>query len=107
MPAPTEEETPQTQPQQTQPSQPSQQSQQSQGHHIELPAESETPKHEGEGNTELKDHKGWDGKARVSKSATLKNPEALSDPEYSDEDNVVPGEQIEADEGRQCNMKTP
>jgi len=103
MPAPTEEETPQIQPQQTQPSQPSQQSQ---GHHIGLPAESETPKHDAEGSTELKDHKGWDGKARVPKSATLKNPEALSDLEYSDEDNVVPGEQIEADEGRQCGMKT-
>lgn len=41
---------------------------------------------------------GWDGKLRVQKQATLANPEALSDPEYSDE-NAPPVEQIEADEG--------
>ncbi|TKA29724.1 hypothetical protein B0A50_03087 [Salinomyces thailandicus] len=29
---------------------------------------------------------GWDGKLRVNKQATLANPEALSDPDYSDED---------------------
>ncbi|KAI7667561.1 L domain-like protein, partial [Hortaea werneckii] len=29
---------------------------------------------------------GWDGKLRVNKQATLANPEALSDPEYSDDD---------------------
>lgn len=40
---------------------------------------------------------GWDGKLRVNKTATLANPEALSDPEYSDDD-VPPPEQIEADE---------
>lgn len=29
----------------------------------------------------------------------LLNPEAISDAEYSDEENVLPGEEIEADEG--------
>ena len=43
---------------------------------------------------------GWDGKLRVEKKLELVNPEALSDPEYSDEENVVPGETIDADEGR-------
>lgn len=42
---------------------------------------------------------GWDGKLRVEKKLELANPEALSDPEYSDEENVVPGETIDADEG--------
>ncbi len=41
---------------------------------------------------------GWDGKLRVNKQATLANPEALSDPDYSDED-APPVDQIEADEG--------
>jgi len=42
---------------------------------------------------------GWDGKLRIEKKLELVNPEALSDPEYSDEENVVPGETIDADEG--------
>jgi hypothetical protein len=42
---------------------------------------------------------GWDGKLRIEKKLELANPEALSDPEYSDEENVVPGESIDADEG--------
>jgi hypothetical protein len=42
---------------------------------------------------------GWDGKLRIEKKLELANPEALSDPEYSDEENVVPGEVIDADEG--------
>ena len=42
---------------------------------------------------------GWDGKLRVEKKLELANPEALWDPEYSDDENVVPGEQLEADEG--------
>ena len=41
---------------------------------------------------------GWDGKLRVNKQATLANPEALSDPDYSDED-APPVDQINADEG--------
>lgn len=47
----------------------------------------------------LTNGKGWDGKLRIPGRASLANPEALSDPEYSDEDNVVDGEKIEADEG--------
>jgi len=45
---------------------------------------------------------GWDGKLRIEKksnSVELLNPEAISDPEYSDEEHVAPGEVIEADEG--------
>jgi protein phosphatase 1 regulatory subunit 7 len=46
----------------------------------------------------LTDSKGWDGKLRMPpRTATLTNPEALSDPEYSDPD-APPVEQIEADE---------
>ena len=41
---------------------------------------------------------GWDGKLRVNKQAVLVNPEALSDPDYSDED-APPVEEIDADEG--------
>ncbi|KAK3066218.1 protein phosphatase regulatory subunit Sds22 [Teratosphaeriaceae sp. CCFEE 6253] len=40
---------------------------------------------------------GWDGKLRVNKQATVANPEALDDPDYSDED-APPPDQIEADE---------
>jgi protein phosphatase 1 regulatory subunit 7 len=43
--------------------------------------------------------KGWDGKLRVDRRPVLENPEAISDPEYSDEEHVVPGEEISADEG--------
>jgi len=46
-----------------------------------------------------KDSNGWDGKLRVEKKTILSNPEAISDPEYSDEENILPGEQIGADEG--------
>jgi protein phosphatase 1 regulatory subunit 7 len=46
-----------------------------------------------------RDSKGWDGKLRVEKKPVLQNPEAISDPEYSDEENILPGEQIDADEG--------
>jgi protein phosphatase 1 regulatory subunit 7 len=44
---------------------------------------------------------GWDGKLRIEKEkkAELVNPEAISDPEYSDEEQVLPGQTIEADEG--------
>ncbi|CZT00495.1 probable regulatory subunit of protein phosphatase-1 [Rhynchosporium agropyri] len=41
---------------------------------------------------------GWDGKLRLEKQVELANPEAISDAEYSDEENVLPGEEIEADE---------
>jgi protein phosphatase 1 regulatory subunit 7 len=42
---------------------------------------------------------GWDGKLRVEKKLELANPEALSDPDYSDEEQVLAGEEIKADEG--------
>ncbi|EGZ77258.1 protein phosphatases PP1 regulatory subunit sds22 [Neurospora tetrasperma FGSC 2509] len=72
------------------------------GHHIELVDDHPSPRHEGEaGSPALRDSKGWDGKLRVPKSAVLANPEALSDPEYSDDDNIVPGEEVAADEGKQ------
>lgn len=44
------------------------------------------------------DKNGWDGKLRVGPRAVITNPEALSDPEYSDDD-APPVEQISADEG--------
>lgn len=46
-----------------------------------------------------KDSKGWDGKLRVDRKPVLENPEAISDPEYSDDEHVIPGEEISADEG--------
>jgi hypothetical protein len=67
--------------------------------HIEIPAGHEDPKEEGQASPGMKNSRGWDGKLRVPKSALLSNPEALSDPEYSDDDNIMPGEQISADEG--------
>jgi protein phosphatase 1 regulatory subunit 7 len=51
------------------------------------------------------DSKGWDGKLRVERRPVLHNPEAISDPEYSDEEHVVPGEEINADEGEFHNMQ--
>lgn len=50
----------------------------------------------------MKDRNGWDGKLRVddqdNRRAVLANPEALEDPDYSDED-APPVEEIGADEG--------
>jgi protein phosphatase 1 regulatory subunit 7 len=70
------------------------------GHHIELVDDNPSPRHDGESSPGLRSSKGWDGKLRVSKNAVLANPEALSDPEYSDEENVIPGEELDADEGK-------
>lgn len=47
----------------------------------------------------IRDSKGWDGKLRFPKNAVVANPEALSDAEYSDDENVNPGDVIPADEG--------
>lgn len=44
---------------------------------------------------------GWDGKLRLEKKPIITNPEALSDPEYSDED-APPVDVIDADEGAFC-----
>jgi protein phosphatase 1 regulatory subunit 7 len=49
---------------------------------------------------------GWDGKLRVDKKLELANPEALSDPEYSDDEQVLPGEVIGADEGTYRDVAT-
>ena len=55
-------------------------------------------KSESKSSAPLTGTSGWDGKLRMTpKSAILTNPEALSDPEYSDPD-APPAEQIEADE---------
>ncbi|OQN97971.1 hypothetical protein B0A48_16276 [Cryoendolithus antarcticus] len=40
----------------------------------------------------------WDGKLRVAKTATLANPQALTDPDYSDDSDAPPPDQIAADE---------
>ncbi|KAI1136065.1 protein phosphatases PP1 regulatory subunit sds22 [Hypoxylon sp. FL0543] len=68
-------------------------------HHIEVVEEGTHSEHgEGQPSPGLRDSKGWDGKLRIERNAVVHNPEALSDPEYSDEDHVVPGEEISADE---------
>jgi len=69
------------------------------GQHIELFDDNPSPRQDGESSPGLKNSKGWDGKLRVPKSAVLANPEALSDPEYSDDENVIPGDEVAADEG--------
>lgn len=65
---------------------------------LEEPAEVQHHNHDAESGQGLKNDKGWDGKLRVDR-ATLANPDAISDPEYSDEENVLQGETISADEG--------
>lgn len=71
------------------------------GHaHIEIPEEQRALEDEGETSPGMKNSKGWDGKLRVPKSTLLSNPDALSDPEYSDDDNVMDGQEISADEGK-------
>ncbi|KAK3329318.1 hypothetical protein B0H66DRAFT_610120 [Apodospora peruviana] len=70
------------------------------GHHIELVDDNPSPRHDGETSPGLRNSKGWDGKLRVPKSAVLTNPEALSDPEYSDDENILPGDELAADEGK-------
>ncbi|KAG4034660.1 hypothetical protein MFRU_002g00170 [Monilinia fructicola] len=58
--------------------------------------------HDAQESTPPRNSSGWDGKLRIEKEKGKKlellNPEAISDPEYSDEENVVPGEIINADE---------
>ena len=77
------------------------------GHHIELVDDNPSPRPDGEASPGLRDSKGWDGKLRVPKSAVLANPEALSDPEYSDDDNVIPGDEVAADEGKEGRRVLP
>jgi hypothetical protein len=73
---------------------------QSPEHHIELVDGHPPQKVEGETSPGLRSSKGWDGKLRVQpKKAVLSNPEAISDAEYSDDENVAPGEEVPPDEG--------
>ncbi len=67
--------------------------------HIDIQDDREAPREDGEASPGMRNSKGWDGKLRVPKSALMTNPEALSDPEYSDDSNVLQGEEISADEG--------
>ena len=67
--------------------------------HIDIQDDHPSPRAEGETSPGLRNSKGWDGKLRVPKAALVTNPEALSDPEYSDDENVLGGETINADEG--------
>lgn len=73
------------------------------GRHIELVTDDSKDEKKDENGTEpspaLTNGKGWDGKLRIPGRVSLANPEALSDPEYSDEENVVPGDEIQPDEG--------
>ncbi|GJN70541.1 hypothetical protein Purlil1_12208 [Purpureocillium lilacinum] len=66
--------------------------------HIDIQDDREAPREDGEASPGMRNSKGWDGKLRVPKSALMTNPEALSDPEYSDDSNVLQGEEISADE---------
>jgi protein phosphatase 1 regulatory subunit 7 len=50
------------------------------------------------GTGKMKGNNGWDGKLRVDRRPQITNPEALEDPDYTDED-APPVEEIEADEG--------
>lgn len=75
----------------------------SHAHHIEV-VEEDARSDRGDnqptlGSPSLRDSKGWDGKLRIDRNATIQNPEALTDPEYSDEENVLEGQEISADEG--------
>jgi hypothetical protein len=66
--------------------------------------------HEGDsspGGGTPKSSSGWDGKLRLEKKIELVNPEAISDPEYSDEEQVLAGETIEADEGTMLLLLVP
>lgn len=67
--------------------------------HIDIQDDRVAPREDAGASPALRNSKGWDGKLRVPKSALVANPEALSDPEYSDDNNVLPGEEISADEG--------
>lgn len=73
------------------------------GRHIELVTDGLKDSKIDENGTEtspvLTNGKGWDGKLRVPARVSLANPEALSDPEYSDDENVMEGEDIKPDEG--------
>lgn len=68
---------------------------------VEVVDDNPTERHNGHQSPGMTNSKGWDGKLRVPGRVSLANPEALSDPDYSDEENIVRGEEIVADEGEQ------
>lgn len=74
--------------------------------HIDIVDDRPSPHVDGEPSPSLRDSKGWDGKLRIPKSALMANPEALSDPEYSDDSNVLHGEEIRADERKISRAET-
>ena len=63
------------------------------------PARDSPPTESPMADSQPRDSNGWDGKLQVDRRAVISNPEALSDPDYSDED-APPVEQIDADEGK-------
>ncbi|KAG0651627.1 phosphatase 1 regulatory subunit SDS22 [Hyphodiscus hymeniophilus] len=68
--------------------------------HISIQNDDEEGHGSPKSNGTPKSSSGWDGKLRIDKEkkAELVNPEAISDPEYSDEEQVLQGQIIEADE---------
>lgn len=68
--------------------------------HVTIQDGAEVGEAASEATGSLTNDKGWDGKLRIPKSAILTNPEAISDPEYSDDENIMPGDEIAADEGK-------
>lgn len=81
------------------------------GRHIALVTDDSKDNKIGENGSEpspvLTNGKGWDGKLRIPGRVSLANPEALSDPEYSDDENVVPGDEIQPDEGKRKGPQKP
>lgn len=67
--------------------------------HISIDEEAVEGHEESKSSEGPRSSNGWDGKLRLEKGVQLANPEAISDPEYSDEENVHPGETIDPDEG--------
>lgn len=68
--------------------------------HVHVQDDNPSPAADAETSLGITNGKGWDGKLRVPKSALISNPEALSDPEYTDDENVLDGEEIAADDGK-------
>ena len=67
--------------------------------HVDIQDDDPSTRSETQASPVLRNSRGWDGKLRVPRSAFVTNPEALSDPEYSDDSNVLPGEELGPDEG--------
>jgi hypothetical protein len=56
-------------------------------------------------DTKMRSSNGWDGKLRVERHPVITNPEALEDPDYSDED-APPVEEIVADQGTEVGLNS-